>query len=66
MKGQCIGEEERGAIDFIEFMAAGATSKTIATCIAYPHGQYNVLLKLKDICTENPLATSVCFSAGYS
>ncbi|KAK2157599.1 hypothetical protein LSH36_188g05004 [Paralvinella palmiformis] len=37
VKGQCIGEEERGAIDFIEFMAAGATSKTIATCIAYPH-----------------------------
>ena len=24
--------------DFVEFMAAGALSKTIASCIAYPHG----------------------------
>lgn len=23
--------------DFIEFMAAGAVSKTIASCVAYPH-----------------------------
>lgn len=27
--------------DFLEFMAAGALSKTVASCIAYPHG--NVL-----------------------
>lgn len=25
--------------DFIEFMAAGAFSKTVASCIAYPHGK---------------------------
>lgn len=25
--------------DFIEFMAAGAMSKTVASCIAYPHGE---------------------------
>lgn len=24
--------------DFLEFMAAGAFSKTVASCIAYPHG----------------------------
>lgn len=26
--------------DFFKFMLAGATSKTCATCIAYPHGEY--------------------------
>jgi solute carrier family 25 protein 33/36 len=26
------------AWNFIEYMGAGATSKTIATCCAYPHG----------------------------
>jgi solute carrier family 25, member 33/36 len=26
--------------DFLEFMAAGAFSKTIASCIAYPHGSF--------------------------
>lgn len=29
--------QNRRATDFVEFMAAAATSKTIATCIAYPH-----------------------------
>jgi len=29
--------EERTAIDFIGFMMCGATSKTCATCVAYPH-----------------------------
>ena len=33
------GEEDRTVTDFLEYMAAGATSKTIATCIAYPHGK---------------------------
>ncbi|XP_037293072.1 mitochondrial carrier protein Rim2 isoform X2 [Manduca sexta] len=28
---------ERSARDFLEFMAAGAFSKTVASCIAYPH-----------------------------
>ncbi len=30
---------QRNPIDFLEFMGAGATSKTIATCVAYPHGR---------------------------
>jgi solute carrier family 25 protein 33/36 len=25
--------------DFLEFMMAGAISKTVASCIAYPHGK---------------------------
>ncbi len=39
-KGTDIYEEQRSFFDFVEFMAAGATSKTIATCVAYPHGEY--------------------------
>lgn len=31
-------QERRQPKDFLEFMAAGAFSKTIASCIAYPHG----------------------------
>jgi solute carrier family 25 protein 33/36 len=31
--------EERQATDFLKFMLAGATSKTVATCVAYPHGK---------------------------
>lgn len=38
-KGTEIYEEQRGAFDFVEYMAASATSKTIATCVAYPHGK---------------------------
>ena len=34
--------EERTAIDFIGFMMCGATSKTCATCVAYPHGKHLV------------------------
>lgn len=30
--------DDRSSKDFLEFMAAGAFSKTIASCIAYPHG----------------------------
>ncbi|KAJ9599445.1 hypothetical protein L9F63_010060, partial [Diploptera punctata] len=30
--------DSKSSRDFIEFMLAGATSKTIASCIAYPHG----------------------------
>lgn len=29
--------DSREAIDFLKFMVAGATSKTVATCMAYPH-----------------------------
>ena len=39
-KGGCVYEGERCTMDFIEFMGAGAVSKTIATCVAYPHGEY--------------------------
>ncbi|CAB3384394.1 Hypothetical predicted protein [Cloeon dipterum] len=28
---------DKGSRDFIEFMMAGATSKTVASCVAYPH-----------------------------
>jgi len=37
MKGACLDETNRSIFDFLEFMGAGATSKTIASCIAYPH-----------------------------
>lgn len=36
--------DRRQPKDFFEFMAAGAFSKTIASCIAYPHGK-NIFLK---------------------
>ena len=38
MKGRC-DDDERYAVDFLEFMGAGAVSKTCATCVAYPHGK---------------------------
>ena len=44
LKGECIDERDRCTFDFIEFMMAGATSKTIATCIAYPHGKLTWIL----------------------
>lgn len=31
--------DEKTSQDFLEFMMAGAVSKTIASCIAYPHGK---------------------------
>lgn len=30
---------EKTSKDFLEFMMAGAISKTIASCISYPHGE---------------------------
>lgn len=37
--------------DFLEFMMAGAISKTVASCIAYPHGnssaQYSLFHNLQ-------------------
>lgn len=35
--------DERTSMDFIGFMVCGATSKTCATCVAYPHGKHNVI-----------------------
>lgn len=32
--------DSRSSKDFLEFMMAGAISKTVASCIAYPHGEY--------------------------
>lgn len=31
--------------DFFEFMAAGSFSKTIASCLAYPHGKITIIFK---------------------
>lgn len=30
-------EDVKSSKDFLEFMMAGAVSKTVASCIAYPH-----------------------------
>lgn len=35
-----IPSDQRSPRDFLEFMAAGAFSKTVASCIAYPHGKH--------------------------
>ena len=32
-------DSEKTMLDFVGFMACGATSKTCATCVAYPHGE---------------------------
>ena len=34
-------ESDKTVIDFLGFMACGATSKTCATCVAYPHGEWD-------------------------
>lgn len=42
----CMDQENettRGASDFVYMMMAAATSKTCATCIAYPHGEERYL-----------------------
>jgi len=31
-------DNSKSSKDFLEFMMAGAVSKTVASCIAYPHG----------------------------
>lgn len=31
------GTDDKSSVDFLEFMVAGAVSKTVASCIAYPH-----------------------------
>ena len=33
-------DSEKTMLDFVGFMACGATSKTCATCVAYPHGMF--------------------------
>lgn len=35
-----VPSDQRSPKDFLEFMAAGAFSKTVASCIAYPHGKF--------------------------
>lgn len=37
-----FADDERQASDFLKFMLAGATSKTVATCVAYPHGELSL------------------------
>ena len=32
-----LADNTKGASDFLEFMLAGAVSKTVASCVAYPH-----------------------------
>lgn len=39
-----VPSDQRSPRDFIEFMGAGAFSKTVASCIAYPHGEICRLL----------------------
>lgn len=34
-----VPSDQRSPRDFLEFMGAGAFSKTVASCIAYPHGK---------------------------
>ena len=38
LRGEDLYADERSPINFLEFMCAGAVSKTIATFFAYPHG----------------------------
>ena len=35
--------DDKTSTDFIQFMAAGAFSKTVASCIAYPHGKHTLI-----------------------
>lgn len=39
--------DTKGSKDFLEFMLAGAISKTVASCIAYPHGKANIYLLIQ-------------------
>ena len=41
IQGDLEDDDDRSAWQFLEYMAAGATSKTLATCVAYPHGLSN-------------------------
>ena len=34
-------DSDKSLLDFVGFMACGATSKTCATCVAYPHGKFS-------------------------
>ena len=35
-------DADKSLLDFVGFMACGATSKTCATCVAYPHGNHEL------------------------
>lgn len=45
-KGKHRHDTHRTYTDFLEFMGAGATSKTIATCVAYPHGRSTIFYQI--------------------
>jgi len=47
-------------MDFIEYMGAGATSKTIATCVAYPHGEYCNLIRYSRNCYKEMCYLQYC------
>lgn len=38
-KSKATGSDGNGASNFLQFMIAGATSKTFASIVAYPHGK---------------------------
>lgn len=48
-----LNGNEKTSKDFLEFMMAGAISKTIASCISYPHGEslfiFNYYIKVKSV-----------------
>ena len=54
---QGLDSDTKGGVDFLEFMAAGAVSKSTATIIAYPHGTF-----LSEIypCCKSKLPNCVC------
>jgi len=61
-RGEDLYSDERSPINFIEFMCAGAVSKTIATFFAYPHGKsFPFLLALTHSLLLTPLVTHKAF-----
>lgn len=44
-----VPSDQRSPRDFLEFMGAGAFSKTVASCIAYPHGKSLHTISLKKL-----------------
>lgn len=60
-------DNTKSSKDFLEFMMAGAISKTVATCIAYPHGTNNARgfrVSVRCSCPFNQFLT-VCFSCAW-
>lgn len=44
MASSTSDNDSKSSQDFLEFMVAGGVSKTVASCIAYPHGMYKLFL----------------------